>query len=406
MTQHTKLAAAAARDHRVDFWRGVALAMIFVNHIPGTVWENFTSRNFGFSDSAELFVFLAGFASAYAYARLFLAGNRLVATLKAWRRAGVLYLVHVTLTAIAVALFVWAALALGKGALLDRIGLTSLVQMPLETLIGFPTLGHQFGYVNILPMYSVILILLPIHLWLASIDRQLMLAASVVMWVLAFAFSIDMPNYPLPGGWFFNPFAWQLIFSIGLYCGLSRIENGIAVAYRPWLFRLCLGYAFVSFLTVEYGLWGPWGDLPFPILISGFDKTYVSLPRLLHLLALCYLFANAAPSSPFARIARGNPFAMLGRHSLPVFAFGTTLSLCAQVFKAGRPDAILADTLIIVAGLALQFALARYLDWWRTASKVSLRSGEPVPTPASSPPVTQRVPARAVALSMATAPGE
>ena len=374
MTQHSKPAAAvAARDHRVDFWRGVALAMIFVNHIPGTMWENFTSRNFGFSDSAELFVFLAGFASAYAYARLFLAGHRLVATLKAWRRAGVLYLVHVTLTALAVALFAWAALALGKGALLDRIGLTSLIHMPLETLIGLPSLGHQLGYVNILPMYSAILVLLPVHLWLASIDRQLMLAASVVMWILAFAFSIDMPNYPLPGGWFFNPFAWQLIFAIGLYCGLSRIENGASVPYRPWLFRLCLGYAFVSFLTVEYSLWGPWGDLPFPILISGFDKTYVSLPRLLHMLALCYLFANAAPTSPFARIARDNPFAMLGRHSLPVFAVGTTLSLCAQAFKAGRPDAVLTDTLIVAAGLAVQFALARYLDWWRTASKVTAK---------------------------------
>ena len=77
--------AATSRDHRIDFWRGVALVMIFFNHVPGTLWENFTSRNFGFSDAAELFVFLAGFAAAFAYGRPFLAGNRLIASVKAFR---------------------------------------------------------------------------------------------------------------------------------------------------------------------------------------------------------------------------------------------------------------------------------------------------------------------------------
>ena len=46
----------------VDFWRGFALASIFINHIPGIWYERLTHRNFSISDSAELFVFLAGWS--------------------------------------------------------------------------------------------------------------------------------------------------------------------------------------------------------------------------------------------------------------------------------------------------------------------------------------------------------
>ena len=52
----------------VDFWRGFALVTIFVNHIPGNILEPFTHKNFGFSDAAEVFVFLAGVGVAFAYA--------------------------------------------------------------------------------------------------------------------------------------------------------------------------------------------------------------------------------------------------------------------------------------------------------------------------------------------------
>ncbi|MCQ0987738.1 OpgC family protein [Jiella marina] len=360
------------RDHRVDFWRGVALVMIFVNHIPGNLYEHFTSRNFGFSDAAELFVFLAGFASAYAYGRLFFAGHRLVATLKSWRRAGVLVMVQFMLTTLAVGIFAWGALALGRGELMDRIALTSFITKPLETMIGFATLGHQLGYVNILPMYSAMLLFLPALLWLSRIDLRLMLGVSILTWILAYIFRIDVPAYPLPGGWFFNPFSWQLIFACGLYCGFRRIERGYSIAFRPWLVALAGAFLLFAFATLKFRLWFLWGDLSLPTLIAGFDKTYVSLPRLLHVLALVYIFANAAASSPFSRIGRDNPLAMLGRHSLPVFALGTVLSLIGQVIKYDQEPYLPLDTLVIGLGLLAQFTLARYLDWWAVAQKVAV----------------------------------
>ncbi|TIT88604.1 MAG: hypothetical protein E5W55_26220, partial [Mesorhizobium sp.] len=40
------------RDTRIDVLRALALLTIFVDHVPGTVFENLTYKNLGFSDAA------------------------------------------------------------------------------------------------------------------------------------------------------------------------------------------------------------------------------------------------------------------------------------------------------------------------------------------------------------------
>ncbi|GGE17175.1 OpgC protein [Aureimonas endophytica] len=375
------------RDHRVDFFRGVALAMIFINHIPGNFWENMTSRNFGFSDSAELFVFLAGYASAFAYGRPFLGGHRLVVSLKAWRRAGTLYLVHTALTLFAVGFFAWAALIFGDGGILAANDLAPIVTDPLNTLVGLATLGHQLRFVNILPMYVALLVMLPALLALTiAVGRNGMVLGAFLLWAFAALFWLNLPNHPYSGGWFFNPFAWQLIFAIGLNCGLARLSGEQAVPYSRPLYIAALAYLAGSFLFIEFEMWGFERDFGLPVMLSGFDKTYVSLPRLLHLLALVYVFAHAPRESVFSRISADNPFTRLGRHSLPVFATGTALALVVQVVKFGEPPQHLRDTLLIAAGLGLQFGLAHFLDWWRTAGQ-AIRKPAPIPAAAQPRPV-------------------
>lgn len=78
------------RDTRIDVFRALALLTIFINHVPGTIYEHFTHKNLGFSDSAEAFVLISGMAVALAYGSKFVSGNRLVLSLKMWRRASVL----------------------------------------------------------------------------------------------------------------------------------------------------------------------------------------------------------------------------------------------------------------------------------------------------------------------------
>lgn len=63
--------SGAQRDLRIDFFRGLALLFIFIDHVPDNVLARFTLRNFGFADAAEVFVLLAGFSAVLAYGRTF-----------------------------------------------------------------------------------------------------------------------------------------------------------------------------------------------------------------------------------------------------------------------------------------------------------------------------------------------
>ncbi len=357
------------RDHRIDFYRGIALLMIFVNHVPGVLWERFTSRNFGFSDSAELFVFLAGVSCALAYGRSFLERSGLVAAIRAFRRAGVLYLNHIALTMIVVSLYAFAALATGDGRYLMQLGFGYFLSRPVDTLAGIATLGHQFAYLNILPMYAVLLLMLPVML---ALVRRLglpgLLAVSAALWLACGLLRFNLPNHPNPGGWQFNPFAWQFLFAIGLATGLAKAGGQALVAYSRPLYTAALAYLGVSFVFVSGSLWGWEQILPLPDVLRSFDKTYVSLPRLLHVLALVYVFAHAPTHSALQRIGRDNPFALLGRHSLPVFAVGTVLSLLAQLLRLNREPSLAFDTGLIVLGFGVHFALALFLDWWRAVN--------------------------------------
>ncbi|WP_182083957.1 OpgC domain-containing protein [Aureimonas sp. ME7] len=378
------------RDHRVDFYRGLALLMIFVNHVPGVLWERFTSRNFGFSDSAEVFVFLAGFSCAFAYGRSFLQASPLIASIRALRRSGVLYLVHIALTMIVVSLYAFTALASGDGRYLMQLGIGYFMSRPVDTLAGIATLGHQLAYLNILPMYSVLLLMVPAML---AIVRRFglpgLLLVSGALWALCGMWRFNLPNHPNPGGWQFNPFAWQFIFAIGLAAGLAKAGGRALVAYSRPLYVAASAYLALSLVFVAFSLWGWERALPLPDLLRDFDKTYATLPRLLHVLALVYVFAHAPAHSPLQRVGRFNPFTLLGRHSLPVFATGTVLSLAFQMARLNREPSLALDTALIALGIALHFALALFLDWWRAVNQPAPAAAA-VPAPAGWKPAHAR----------------
>ncbi len=79
---------AVERDLRLDFFRGLGLWMIFLDHIPDDFVGWLTLRNYGFSDAAEFFVFISGYLAGYIYGPIVQAGNFLAATKRLWTSAG------------------------------------------------------------------------------------------------------------------------------------------------------------------------------------------------------------------------------------------------------------------------------------------------------------------------------
>jgi hypothetical protein len=373
--------ASSKRDTRIDVFRALALLTIFINHVPGTIFEYFTHKNLGFSDSAEAFVLISGIAVGLAYGPKFKPGNRLLVTLKAWRRAGVLYVSHIMTTVATLAIFSAAALHFSRPDLLKLINIRMIIEDTPEALVGIATLGHQVGYNNILSMYAAVLLMMPLFLFIGTISLPLMVAISGLIWLLAGIWQIAPGNFPGDGFWFLNPLSWQFLFVIGI-AAMMHVRRGGRIGFNPWLAGSAFAYVMLSLAWVRVPLWGIDASFGLPTVLTGFDKTFLSLPRLLHVLSLSYLIVAVPALSNLARTRPDHPLAILGKHSLPVFIAGTLLAMLGQVLKTVSPGGMLYDAILISTGIALQIGFAYYLEWlqrigWNGKAAVS-KSGEPV----------------------------
>ena len=128
---------------------------------------------------------------------------------------------------------------------------------PARMLLGYATLTYVPNYFDILPMYLVILALIPLVMAAARLGRGAVAALVGVLYLLAYARLLDLPAEPWSERvWFFNPFSWQLLFFLGFAFGrgwlvppgydrrlmlaaLARRGGGAAVLVPVWLVVLC-----------------------------------------------------------------------------------------------------------------------------------------------------------------------
>jgi len=370
------------RDRRLDVFRGLALLTIFINHVPGNVFENFTSRNFGFSDAAEAFVLMSGIAVGLAYSRGFQAGEWSKAILRVLRRAGTLYVAHIVTSVIAIAIIAFGVVYLNSDKIVPNVNFGVMLEKPLEAVIGLPVLGYQIGYFNILPLYCTLLIVSPLYIFIGIRSRTALIAFATAIWILAGTFRLNLPNYPIAGGWFFNPVSWQLLYAIGVAAGLAALEKRKLVPFKPWLFGLSFAYLVFSMIWIQMKMGALPLDRSLPFYLASFDKTFLSLPRLLHVLALAYVLTNLSIVSRLIAMPAFKPIELIGQHSLAVFATGSVLSIALQVYRARFQTGVLEDGILLLSGILVQYGLARFLaatsEKKRGEKAGAVEAGEPV----------------------------
>lgn len=377
--------ASGARDTRIDVIRAIALMMIFIDHVPGQVFEHATIKNFGFSDAAEAFVLISGMSVALAYGRRFNSGKQGECAMQLGKRAWKLYVVHILLTAATLAIFAGGAALFSYPMLLKQINIAPVVENLQAGIPALALLGHQLGYNNILPLYSALLLMAPLFLWAEARSPRALLAASIALWLAAGVFRIAPPNMLDDNVWFLNPLSWQLIFVIGLV-SVMHVKRGGTISRNPLLIAVAAAYVIVSALWITLQWWHIDISFGLPAVLTGFDKTFLSLPRLLHCLALAYLIVAVAPLSRLLRLPMDHMLAVTGRHALPVFAAGTVLSMIGQVLMIVYDDAPLLGPFFVVAGVSALFALSHYLE----AQKVGAREAAGQLAPARSPVAARR----------------
>ena len=361
----------------VDFWRGFALATIFINHIPGFFYARFTHAKLSFSDSAEIFVFLAGWALRYTTRSR--EGHPVYLALRLGRRAIELYTAHIVITMIAIATLAASATLLSNPQLLEWHHATALFQKPVLAHLGLSLLTYQLDYFNILPLYVVLMTAAPL---LAVIDRQspnLLLALSVAIYFITLSTPVPIPTWPVDGQWFFNPLAWQLVFVLGFVLAREDGVGGFVRKHIGVIRWLSLPIVLVSALIVWFGWWADPATIPQPRLLFISDKTYATPIRLVQFLALVAIATAVYPAIKRAAPSVVEFLSLLGRHSLSVFCVGSILSLAGYITRfVYGPDLVL-DTVVVISGIAVMALAAQLAEWHQQMRIPSLRLVRPAP---------------------------
>ena len=364
------------QPNAIDFWRGYALISIFVNHIPGNFFERFQYRNLTLSDSAELFVFLAGWAM-----RLSIENPRKPLTTggvvyRLWGRAFTIYVAQTFITEVAIFILAAASVALDAPFLLDWHNVGAVFHQPVEAHIGLVLLTYQLGYFNILPLYVVLMIAAPVVAILYRSVPMAVLPLSLALWMLTSVYGWNIASWPVEGTWFFSPSAWQLIYVLGFLIAGANSDLGAFARRHLRVFRWLAWPVLVIGLACASTRYFPdLFTLPATGFIRLFDKTFLSIDRLLSLLAIVSvgggLFTLIAKPLPWL----GRFLSMLGRNSLHVFCAGSVLSLCGQIVRFVYGGSLWTDLVLFVVGVGIMATIA-WLAEWRTRSQAEAKRAE------------------------------
>lgn len=389
--------APRQRDPRIDAFRGVALAMIIITHMPGNPYEDLTIRNFGFSDAAEAFFIMSGIAAGIAYSpaveRWLTGSGRLWdAVGPMWNRAWTLYLVQIALTVGALGLYAWAAETFFRAEFRVVHNLGLIYTETGAALAGLATLSYQIGYVNILPAYMVLLLVAPLIVAGGLRAPWWTIGAGLAVWLVSGMLRLNIPNHPGGGGWFFSPFAWQAIFLIGLVIGI-RHRKGARLVPVSWpLFGVAATFLVVVLIWRHVPAVGnamnhkmaQLGALGVPWNVVSHNKTFLAMPRFLHILALVYVISCLPSVTRLCGSAAMWPLRLLGRHGLLVFALGTMLALVGQILMDVEPAERWLAWTLPPAAIAICAAAAWLRD--RAAGRPRRARPDRVAGQAGSPP--------------------
>lgn len=351
------------RDHRVDALRGLALLMMLTDHVYSDWLNRLTMRNFGFADAADIFVLLAGYASYLAYGRLIMrpppAGGWRVAIHRIVTRCVRLYLFQLIL-------------------LFFYIALTRLWRLRWDVPIDFlePELSHGFDWllavvtlqalpdmVNILPIYILFLLSFPLMFWLLRRSPYLLLAGSFVLWALVnLDPAINLPNVIDSDGWYFDPFAWQFIFAIGVLLAFMVHRRGGNLTISGRSRSLCVAVLIIGVIECfPYQLYHL-PDLRLFHLRALADKSSLGPLRIMDVLAIFILVQSSSWCTRFASSSPGQILAVMGRHSLEVFCLGTVLDLIIRLGMATFGTHWPLQLVSNLVGFLCVYGLAVWLD--------------------------------------------
>src|SRR4051812_10018421 len=344
------------RDLRIDACRGIALWCIFLDHVPNNVGSWLTLRNYGFSDAAEMFMFVSGVTCALAYGAAWGREGWTGVVRRTLRRSWDIYVAFLLLTLACVMLVHLT------GRLADESNTRIWLDHPGATLARAAALQYRPVNTDVLPAFVLLHLLFAPLLWLLLRAPNATLVGSLALYVSVHAFGWSVPAWP-EGHWAFNPLGWQLLVVLGAWW----IIEGNTV--RPWATSrtalvLAILYLLFSLVVALSSHIGPLEAQPALVrLLSSLDKSKLDPLRLLHFLALAVVAARLVPrdwrglTTPLMRAA-----IRCGQNSLPIYCLGVLLTYASQVALLDISDGLAMQIALSLTGIAAMIATATLLN--------------------------------------------
>ena len=364
------------RELRIDLFRGLALWLIFVDHMSPDLLTWFTIRSYGFSDAAEIFIFISGYTAAFVYGRAMRERGFVIATARILRRVWQIYVANVFLFTVFFAEIVYAARSLNNPFYSQEMGVNDFLKQPNVAIVQALLLRFRLLNMDVLPLYVVLMFFLPWILWVMKWRADVMLGLSVALYLAAGGLDFHLTSYP-NGFWAFNPFFWQLLFVFGAWCAvggakriarfvLSPITQGIAIAYILAAFCLTMTWYFpeLGFLVPHW-----LEQWIYPI-----SKTDLDVLRFTHFLALAAITVRWVPNgwsglkSPWLW-----PLILCGQHSLEIFCVGVFLAFIGYFVLTEISAGLVLHFVAAFVGILMMTAVA-WLNSWYKRSDVALGS--------------------------------
>ncbi len=374
-------APARIRDPRLDFFRGIVMFIILIAHTPGNWLTLWIPARFGFSDATEVFVFCSGMASAIAFGAVFRDQGIAMGTARVAFRCWQVYWAHICLfLAIACTMVVLNNTGWFERDYVGQLNLYPFFKRPDENIVGLLTLTYVPNYFDILPMYLVVLAMMPLVVALHRVQPLMALGFVMLVWFGAQFDVLALPAEPWSAReWFFNPFGWQLVFFTG-FAFMSgwlpappRNRVLIILASLVVLIIIPLAYYRITRQLPDVQAWRN----EYRVLIA---KTDFGVLRYVHFLALAYLCwiavgeagrrilppqAGGAAAEAWRRILA--VIMKVGQQSLAVFitSMFTARLLGVMLDTLGR-GSVASQLFVNAVGFAILIGVAYGVGWFKS----------------------------------------
>jgi hypothetical protein len=363
--------ASGARDLRLDFFRGLSLFFIFIDHIPENVFAYFTLHAIAFCDAAEVFIFISGYTAALVYGASLKRSGALYATAQIYRRVWQLYVAHIFIFVIFTAEVSYTVIAAQNPMYTEEMGVGDFLAQPHIAIIHALFLDFQPTFLDILPLYIVLLGAFPLILLGLHLHPLLSGVVSALLYILALAHGWAF--HASGKAWFFNPLAWQFLFVVGASFGYAA--TGVRQMRIPlWLQRLAVATAGIILLINltwdVHWFYDPFTPIFLRLWYLTLDKTNLAPLRLVSFLALAgSVIYFVKRDSGFLRSRAARPLIVCGQNSLYVFCLGIVLSVFAHVVLSEINAGLVMQITVNFVGMALMIGTAFVLDWFKRAGR-------------------------------------